>query len=155
MYQDLLDPKRTNTWGNLSNLSQHTQKDWVRKNFREIIQTLEHLPADELMPWNLLGYVCIDNNLYQEAEKIYDELFKKTQKEHGNIGLPAYYRGIAHFLQGRFQDAYNDFKISRQSDIHLKKMNLRQGPVGKYQLKLKIVFTAEYVILNVQQMQYW
>ncbi|MDI6731287.1 MAG: MBL fold metallo-hydrolase [Candidatus Margulisbacteria bacterium] len=123
MFQDILDPKRTNTWINLQKLNHHAQKDWIRKYIREIIQTLDKLPSEELESWNILGYICIDNNLYQEAERIYDELFKKTQKDRGNLGLPAYFRGIAHFLQGRFQDAYNDFKISRQSDLHGKKTN--------------------------------
>jgi L-ascorbate metabolism protein UlaG (beta-lactamase superfamily) len=54
---------------------------------------------------------------------IYDELFKKTQKEHGNIGVPAYFRGIAHFLQGLFQEAYKDFKLARQFEIQTKKVN--------------------------------
>jgi len=45
---------------------------------------------------------------------------KLTQKQHKNVSLPAYYRGIAHFLQGRFQTAYSDFKLSRQFDLQAK-----------------------------------
>lgn len=148
MYQDILDPKRTNTWANLTKLNHHAQKDWIRKNIREIIQTLDKLPSDELEAWNILGYICIDNNLYQEAEKIYDELFKKTQKDRGNLGLPAYFRGIAHFLQGRFQDAYNDFKISRQSDLHGKKMN---GPAIRALAYMEeLVFPTREIIRSNQ-----
>ena len=123
MQQNILDVKRPNTWQNLHRLSYLNRKDWLKKNFKEILLTLQKLPAENLDPWNILGFACIDNNLYQEAEIIYEELFKKTQKEHGNVGLPAYLRGIAHFLQGRFQEAYKDFKVSRQFDLHTKKVN--------------------------------
>lgn len=128
MYQDLIDVKRASTWPNLYRFQPHDQKEWLKNNFREILHTLSKLSSSSLDPWNTAGYACIDNNLYQEAEKIYNELFKKTQKEHGNIGLPAYFRGIAHFLQGRFQEAYKDFKISRQYDIQSKKVN---GPSAR------------------------
>ncbi|KPJ69627.1 hypothetical protein AMJ44_03220 [candidate division WOR-1 bacterium DG_54_3] len=123
MQPGILDVKRPNTWINLHRLNYPSRKEWLKNNFKEILEILQRLPAENIEPWNLLGFACIDNNLYSEAEKIYDELFKKTQKERGNIGLPAYLRGIAHFLQGRFQEAYNDFKISRQFDLHAKKVN--------------------------------
>ncbi|OGC23308.1 hypothetical protein A2291_06575 [candidate division WOR-1 bacterium RIFOXYB2_FULL_42_35] len=123
MLKDLLDVKRPTTWGNLPRLNHHLCKEWITTNFKDILETLQNTPPENLEPWNTLGFVCIDNNLYQEAEKIYDELFKKTQKKHGNIGLPAYFRGIAHFLQGRFQDAYKDFKMARQFEIQTKKVS--------------------------------
>jgi tetratricopeptide (TPR) repeat protein len=88
------------------------QKEWLKQHFKELIATLKNTPSTSLETWNQYGHACIDHNLYQEAEIIYDELFKKTQKEHGDIGYPAYLRGIAHFLQGRFQEAYKDFKLS-------------------------------------------
>jgi ribonuclease BN (tRNA processing enzyme) len=128
MPQAVLDIKRPNTWINLHRLNYSSRKEWIRFNLKEILQILQKLPADNLEPWNVLGYTCIDNNLYNEAEKIYDELFRKTQKEHGNIGLSAYLRGITHFLQGRFRDAYNDFKVSRQSDLQNKTVN---GPAAR------------------------
>ncbi|MFC1510906.1 MBL fold metallo-hydrolase [Candidatus Margulisiibacteriota bacterium] len=128
MQPDVLDVKRPNTWLNLSRLSHHSRKDWLKKNLPELLRTLQKLPAENLEAWNILGYACIDNTLYEEAEQIYDELFRKSQKEHGDIGLPAYLRGIAHFLQGRFQEAYKDFKISRQHDLHRKKVN---GPAAR------------------------
>jgi L-ascorbate metabolism protein UlaG (beta-lactamase superfamily) len=128
MQQNILDINRPNTWVNLHRLNYPSRKEWIRINFREILGILQKLPAENIEPWNTLGFTCIDNNLYGEAEQIYDELFKKTQKEHGDIGIPAYLRGIAHFLQGRFREAYNDFKISRQFDLQSKNVN---GPAAR------------------------
>jgi len=121
--QDVLDPKRPNTWTNINRLKYHACKDWIKLNFKELLAALSRMPSDPIDPWNILGYACIDKNLYAEAVTVYDELFKKTQKEHGNIGIPAYFRGIAHFLQGLFQEAYKDFKIARQFEIQTKKVS--------------------------------
>jgi tetratricopeptide (TPR) repeat protein len=123
MQSDVLDVKRPNTWINLSRLNYRGRKEWLKNNFREILALLQKTPAENSEPWNFLGYACIDHNLYKEAELIYDEFSKKAQKEHGNVGLPAYFRGIAHFLQGLFQEAYRDFKIARQFEIQTKKVN--------------------------------
>jgi ribonuclease BN (tRNA processing enzyme) len=123
MQNSILDVKRPNTWVNLHRLRYRNRKDWISGNLKEILQVLNKLPADDFEAWNLLGFTCIDDNLYAEAEKIYDELFKKVQKAHGDISIPAYLRGITHFLQGRFQEAYKDFKISRQYDQQNKKVN--------------------------------
>jgi len=128
MHEGLLDTKRPNTWLNINRLEPGEQKSWLKIKFKDLFHTLQKLPSDNFEPWHVLGYSCIDNNLYEEAEKIYDELLRRTQKNHGNIGLPAYLRGIAHFLQGRFQDAYKDFKLSRQSDLQTKKIN---GPSSR------------------------
>ncbi|MFH1683820.1 MAG: tetratricopeptide repeat protein, partial [Candidatus Margulisiibacteriota bacterium] len=128
MDQNVLDAKRPNTWINLPRFNYRSRTEWLKKNLKEIISTLQKLPAENVEPWNILGFTCIDDNLYHEAEKIYDELFKKIQKEHGDIGVPAYLRGIAHFLQGRFQEAYKDFKSSRQYDVQNRKVN---GPSAR------------------------
>ncbi|MDD5593545.1 MAG: MBL fold metallo-hydrolase [Candidatus Margulisbacteria bacterium] len=120
MDQAIVDAARPNTWENLKRLSPHAQKDWTLKNFKTILNTLLGLGENNNLYWNLIGYACINNNLYHEAEIVYDELVKQTQKQRKNLSLPAYYRGIAHFLQGRFQDAYNDFKLARQCDLHEK-----------------------------------
>ncbi|OGB89412.1 hypothetical protein A2625_07995 [candidate division WOR-1 bacterium RIFCSPHIGHO2_01_FULL_53_15] len=66
------------------------------------------------------GRLCINRNQYKEAEAIFDELIKQTQKQSRDIGLPAYFRGIARFLQGRFQAAYSDFKLAHQHDLQNK-----------------------------------
>ncbi|MBU1026852.1 MAG: MBL fold metallo-hydrolase [Candidatus Margulisbacteria bacterium] len=123
MHQEILDVQRPNTWHNLSRINYHIRTEWLKKHLKDIIKILQTLPADNPAPWNLLGYMCIDDTLYHEAEMIYDHLLKKTQKEHGDISIPSYLRGIAHFLQGRFQEAYQDFKISRQYDMQMKKAN--------------------------------
>ena len=120
MYQDILDANRFQTWINLKSISAAGQKEWIHKYFNDILRTLGGQREYDLQFWNLIGYVCINNNLYKEAEQLYDELFRVTQKQHKNISIPAYYRGIAHFLQGRFHDAYNDFKLAHQSDLQLK-----------------------------------
>ena len=99
------------------------QKEWLQRNFKELLKTLLSLSDDGNGLWNLIGYACINNNLYREAEAIYDELVRKLRKQHKNLGLPAYFRGIAHFLQGRFQEAYSDFKLSHQSDLQTKNFN--------------------------------
>jgi len=124
----MLDAKHISTWIELIKLEHDQQKNWVKTNFKDLIGVLQKLDSKDLEPWNILGYTCIDNNLYTHAERIYDELLKKAQKEHGDIGLSAYLRGITHFLQGRFQDALTDFKISRQHDLHIKKVN---GPSSR------------------------
>ena len=123
MNQDVIDAGRPNTWENLKRLPSQTQKDWLKKNFKEILKILNALTENNPHAWNLIGYACINNNLYQEAEVIYDELLRKTQKQHKDLSLPAYFRGIAHFLQGRFQEAYNDFKIAHQYDLQTKNLN--------------------------------
>lgn len=123
MNQDVLDVSRPNTWENIRRLSPQDQKEWLQRNFKEITKILSSLGENGNLYWNLIGYACINNNLYREAEIIYDELFKKTQKQHQNLSLPAYFRGIAHFLQGRFQEAYSDFKLAHQYDLQTKNFN--------------------------------
>ena len=120
---EILDPARPNTWTNLKQLPANGQKEWLRRYFNDILRALNNLKEFDPHDWNLIGCSCINNNLYKEAEQLYDELMKLTQKQHKNVSLPAYYRGIAHFLQGRFQDAYTDFKLSRQFDMQAKNFN--------------------------------
>jgi ribonuclease BN (tRNA processing enzyme) len=123
MDQAIVDPARPATWENIKYLSPPAQKEWVLKNFEAIINALLNLDETSHQHWNLIGYCCINNNLYHEAELVYDELVKLTQKQHRNLSLPSYYRGIAHFLQGRFQDAYADFKLAHQYDLQNKSFN--------------------------------
>ncbi|MCU0641884.1 MAG: MBL fold metallo-hydrolase [Candidatus Margulisbacteria bacterium] len=99
------------------------QREWIQRDFPALLKTLVALGDDGNGAWNLIGNACINNNLYAEAEALYDELIRQLQKQHKNLALPAYYRGIAHFLQGRFQDAYADFKLSRQSDLQTKNLH--------------------------------
>ncbi|MBU0501645.1 MAG: MBL fold metallo-hydrolase [bacterium] len=128
MYQELLDVERPNTWKNLKKLRYHQRKEWLKKNLKQIIKVLQGLPVDALEVWNIIGHTCIDDNLYSEAEQIYDQLYHKMQKSHGDTGAASYLRGIAHFLQGRFQDAFKDFKSSRQYDLQTRNFN---GPSAR------------------------
>lgn len=129
MYQLLkiyLDENKWESWENILKLPSLNRKEWIKKHFQSIIQTLEkatHENEKTFTPWNIIGCTCINENLYREAEVIYDLLFKKMRDSHGNVGLPSYYRGISRFLQGRFKEAYEDFKIARQYDIHIKNFN--------------------------------
>jgi Beta-lactamase superfamily domain len=123
MSQEVLDAKRPNSWPNISHLGYNAARKWLKNNFKEILASLHDLPTSPIEPWNTLGFACIDHNLYNEAEKIYNELFIKIQRERGDIGVPAYLRGIAHILQGRFKDAYEDFKVSRKYDYNKRKVN--------------------------------
>jgi ribonuclease BN (tRNA processing enzyme) len=132
MSQEVIDALRPNTWENLKRLSPQVQKDWIKKNFNDLLKVLSGLGENSTHLWNCIGYACINNNLYQEAEVVYDELLKKTQKQHKNLSLPAYFRGIAHFLQGRFQDAYNDFKLAHQCDLQAKNVNSPSGQAIAY-----------------------
>ncbi|MGB9613742.1 MAG: hypothetical protein ACPL4K_06195, partial [Candidatus Margulisiibacteriota bacterium] len=123
MYQDILDPNRPNTWVNLKRLPFQNQREWLQKYFKDILKTLLNLKENEHNLWHLIGYACINHNLYKEAELLYDQLFKLSQKHRQSLSLPAYYRGIAHFLQGRYQEAYNDFKVAHQYDLLNKNFN--------------------------------
>ncbi|MBN3033005.1 MAG: MBL fold metallo-hydrolase [Candidatus Saganbacteria bacterium] len=120
MDQGLIDAARPATWENLKRFSPHAQKEWLQKNIKAIMAALLGLDERGSACWNLIGYACINNNLYGEAELVYDELIRQFQHQRKNLSLPAYYRGIAHFLQGRFQDAYHDFKLARQADLQNK-----------------------------------
>ncbi len=126
MYQMLniiLDPKRVETWHNLGRLPYANRKTWLEKNFDQLIKSLQayKLNAPELTsaqnPWNLLGFTCLNDNLYEKAEKIYDRLFNKIKDIHGPPSIACYFRGITKFLQGRYNDAYEDFKLSRHYDL--------------------------------------
>jgi L-ascorbate metabolism protein UlaG (beta-lactamase superfamily) len=123
MIHEIVEVSRPNTWINLQRISSNSRKEWLKKNLKELLNNLHKLPSDNIEPWNVLGFLCIDENLYFEAEKIYDELYKKRQKEHADISTPAYLRGIAHFLQGRYQEAFKDFKNSRQYDALHKRVD--------------------------------
>lgn len=134
MYQLLkihLDEKKPESWENLSRLSYESRRDWISQNIRSIISSLEKLKTKDenfLIPWQVVGFACINDNLNKEAEQIYDALYKKLKDSHGNVGIPAYYRGIARFLQGRFKEAYEDFKSARLYDHQNKKPN---SPAGR------------------------
>ena len=121
MYQLLkihLDENSAESWANLSRLPSSTRKEWLTKHLKDILKTLESKKAAS--DWHLIGQTMINDNLYKEAETLYDLLLHIMQRSHGDFGTPAYFRGIARFLQGRFKEAFDDFKISRQHDLHMR-----------------------------------
>lgn len=104
----------------LSRLPHSLRKEWVDQHLSDIIKALSESKEFAPEPWNQIGHFLINDNLYKEAEAVYDTLFRLMQKKHGNVGLPAYKRGISRFLQGRFREAYEDFRLARQYDLHMK-----------------------------------
>ncbi|OGC07459.1 hypothetical protein A2526_01770 [candidate division WOR-1 bacterium RIFOXYD2_FULL_36_8] len=121
-----LDEKRWESWENLNKIPSYTRQEWIKKHLNEILKTLDNIKHDKEFspkPWHLIGFICINENLYKEAETIYDLLFKKLKHHHDNFGIAAYYRGISRFLQGRFKEAYEDFTSSYQFDQHIKSHN--------------------------------
>ena len=125
MYQLLkinLDENKSETWENLSRLPGPMRRDWVVKYLKDIIRTLERSARDR-SDWQFIGNLLINDNLYREAEEVFEVMFHVLQKQRGNFGSAAYLRGIARFLQGRFKEAQEDFRIARQYDVHMKKPN--------------------------------
>ena len=121
MYQLLkihLDENNSESWANLSRLPLATRKEWLTKHLKDILKTLESKKT--VADWQVVGQILINDNLYKEAEILYDLLFHNMQRSHGDFGTAAYYRGIARFLQGRFKEALDDFKVSRQNDLHMR-----------------------------------
>ena len=130
MYQLLkihLDENRSESWENLTRLPAATRKEWIVHHLKDILKTLEaHRPSSdsrEHNPWFFVGQIMINDNLYKEAEALFDSMFHLMQKSHGDFGTAAYYRGISRFLQGRFKEAVDDFKLSRQYDLHMRVPN--------------------------------
>jgi tetratricopeptide (TPR) repeat protein len=132
MYQMLnipLNAEDIHTWHNLLKFPLYARKDWIHKHLDKIISALKTILSDKnailntasnnhLMPWDAIGFICLNDNLYQEAEKIYDNVYRKFLDIKADATVPLYNRGIARFLQGRYKDAYEDFKLARKSDPH-------------------------------------
>lgn len=123
MYQLLkihINEKDVNSWGNLEKLPYHARCEWIEGHLGQIINLLNKQNSLNENLWHGIGFICINNNLYKEAESVYDAMFNKTKSQRGNIAVPAYYRGISRFLQGRHREAYEDFKIARKYDLQRK-----------------------------------
>lgn len=132
-----LDPAKHGTWRGLLKLPSNTRKSWITKNLKEILKTLQKTPFnpkdihhvthvasnDYRSPWDIIGFICLDDNLYEEAEMIYDVIVRRARDKDMHYGCSIYNRGIAKFLQGRFKEAYDDFKEARHSDLKIKNFN--------------------------------
>ncbi len=124
-----LSAEEHNTWHNLLKFPLYVRKEWIEKHIDKVTATLRKLLSDRnaLMnmfsenhktPWDSIGFICLNDNLYIEAEKIYDTVFKKFEEMKADPTIALYNRGIARFLQGRYKDAYEDFKLARKNDPH-------------------------------------
>ncbi|MCX5726663.1 MAG: MBL fold metallo-hydrolase [Candidatus Saganbacteria bacterium] len=132
-----LDPAKQNSWHGLLKLPSHLRKIWIAKNINEILKTLQKTPFDSRdihhithvssndykSPWDIIGFLCLDDNLYEEAEMVFDVIVRKAKEKDMHYGCSVYNRGIAKFLQGRFKEAYEDFKEARHSDLKIKNFN--------------------------------
>ncbi|HTY13448.1 MAG TPA: MBL fold metallo-hydrolase [Candidatus Omnitrophota bacterium] len=113
-----LDENNPETWENLIKLPESTRKEWLLKHAKDIVRTLES--SRNAAAWKDIGQTMINLNLYHEAEALFDQMFHLMQRSHGDFGTPAYLRGISRFLQGRFKEASEDFKLARQHDLHMR-----------------------------------
>ncbi|MFA5105158.1 MAG: MBL fold metallo-hydrolase [Candidatus Margulisiibacteriota bacterium] len=70
-------------------------------------------------PWDVIGFACLNDGLYKEAEHIYDEICRRAHGRENISHRLIYCRAIAKFLQGKFRGSYEDFKLSRHySHLH-------------------------------------
>ncbi len=125
-----LDAERPETWKNLNRLVPADRKYWIQAKLPIILRTLDryintNVEYKKDAPWDLIGFTCLNEGLYKEAEHIYDEMHRRSHGRENIVHRLLYCRAIAKFLQGRFRDAYEDFKLSRhQGHIH------RQTDIG-------------------------
>jgi len=122
------------SWHNLTRLGSEDRKSWIRNNLPAVKKVLEKIkfdprdihpvthvsPENYRSPWDLIGFVCLDDNMYTEAEEIYNVTIDKARAKKMHFGASAYNRGVARFLQGLYRQAYDDFKMSKQEDMAIK-----------------------------------
>lgn len=125
-----INAEHPETWKNLKNISVKLRGEWIKARLPIILRTLErHISSSAAYqndpPWDMIGFICLNDGLYKEAEHIYDEMARRSKSREETAHQLIYCRGIARFFQGKFKDAYEDFKLSRQmSHAH------RQQDVG-------------------------
>jgi tetratricopeptide (TPR) repeat protein len=132
MYQMLnipLEAEQHNTWHYLLKFPLYARKEWVKKNLETVLTVIKNLLSNPVTlnrimtdghktPWDAIGFICINDNMYEEAEAVYDVVFHKLSDLKEDTSLALYNRGIARFLQGRYKDAYEDFKLASKNDPH-------------------------------------
>ncbi|OGC03744.1 hypothetical protein A2276_07805 [candidate division WOR-1 bacterium RIFOXYA12_FULL_43_27] len=104
---------------------------------------------EDLKAWHKVGFAHINENRYKEAEQVYDQMFHHMRSHHGDYGTAAYYRGIAKFLQGRHKEAYEDFKIAHQLDLHMKRYEAPSFSALRYMEKT--LFPTKEIIKKNQE----
>jgi hypothetical protein len=159
------DPENIATWRNLAAMPSEERKVWIKGNLAKITKFLEHIPFDPKdihpvthvtdeqyrSPWDMIGFFCLDDNLYGEAEAIYNVTIEKARSKHMHYGASAYNIGVARFLQGRYAQAYEDFKTSRQQDIDIKNFNSPALKAISY-MEESIFPTKDAVIKNRERL---
>lgn len=119
-----IDAERPESWKNLNRLVPPDRKFWIQAKLPIILRTLDryintNVEYQKDAPWDVIGFVCLNEGLYKEAEHIYDEMCKRAHGRENISHRLVYCRAIAKFLQGKFRDSYEDFKLSRHySHIH-------------------------------------
>lgn len=117
----MIDTEKPDTWKNLKKYELDDRKLWIKNKIPFILRTLERIIStssfnhDHEAPWDVIGFICLNDGLYKEAEHLYDDMLKKA-KDKNILSQIAYFRGISKFLQGRFKDAYEDFKLARHTE---------------------------------------
>lgn len=124
-----LDVERPETWHNLRKFSKFERKTWITAKMPLILRTLERYISSSVdykdsAPWDAIGFICLDDGLYKEAEHIYDEMIKRAKHRENNLNHLLYCRGIAKFLEGRFKNALEDFKQSNHMSHIYKQKDL-------------------------------
>ncbi|MCX5749940.1 MAG: MBL fold metallo-hydrolase [Candidatus Saganbacteria bacterium] len=112
-----LDVERPETWPNLKKFSRFERKTWIISKMPLILRTIERYISASVdyrdnSPWDTIGFICLDDGLYKEAEHIYDDMIKRSHHRETVLNHLLYCRGISKFLQGKFKNALEDFKQS-------------------------------------------
>lgn len=115
-----IDAENPETWKNLNLAAPLDRKAWIKAKLPIIMRTLERFASLSVdfqnhAPWDMIGFICLNDGLYKEAEHIYDDVSKKAKDRNKIISHLMYCRGVAKFFQGRYRDAYEDFKLSSHS----------------------------------------
>jgi tetratricopeptide (TPR) repeat protein len=124
-----LEADQHQTWHYLLKFPLYARKEWIKKNLETVLTVIKNLLSNTVTlnkiltdghktPWDTLGFICINDNMYHEAEALYDMVFRKLSDLKEDTSLALYNRGIARFLQGRYKDAYEDFKLASKNDSH-------------------------------------
>ncbi len=160
-----IDPGSPQSWWELLKLSSDDRKSWIKKNLALIKQVLEKTPFDSRdihpvtrvsnegyrSPWDIIGFICLDDNLYEEAEAVYDTTINRAKEKRMHFGASAYNRGVAKFLQGRYKDASEDFKIARSEDHSIKNFSSPAAQAIAY-MEETIFPTKEMIIKNQERL---
>ncbi len=124
----IIDVEQPSTWSNLKKHSSAERKRWIKSNFLKILNVLSRYSSSldaQKKPWDTIGYFCLDDGLYKEAENIYQDMAREYRHNPEILYSILYCLGISKFLQGRYKEAYKTFVESKQVSQHV-----RSGDLG-------------------------